>query len=159
LTIRSFPLSHWGEGILLACVPDRRNRQRGRFQIRRRKSSNSASSASLVRFFPRPQAPTASRSLSTRISAARQIAVWLAGDPATWLVLLERPEASIRRTAARQLTALRGEPIAVDPTADPKTQARQRAQLRAKFEPLKHNPQTKAMPAMRMSTNPGPRKD
>ena len=63
-----------------------------------------------------------------------QVAVWLAGDPATWLAVLERPEESRRRTAARQLAALLGEPIAVDPAADPATQTRQREQLRAKIE-------------------------
>ena len=48
-------------------------------------------------------------------NTARQVSMRLVGDPATWLSLLERPEASIRRTAARQLAAMLGEPIAVDP--------------------------------------------
>ena len=69
----------------------------------------------------------------------RQIATRLAGDPATWLVLLERPEASIRRLAARQLTAMLGEPIALDPAADPETQKSQRTKLWTKLQPPKGN--------------------
>ena len=70
---------------------------------------------------------------------ARHIAMRLAADPATWLLLLERPEESIRRTAARQLTGLLGEPIAVDPAAEPETQKSQREHLRAKFESPKRD--------------------
>ena len=54
-------------------------------------------------------------------------------------MLLERPERSVRRTAARQLTAMLGEPIAVDPAADPETQKSQREQLRAKFDSPKRS--------------------
>ncbi len=63
-----------------------------------------------------------------------QVAFNLAGDPAVWLLLLDRPEPTTRQTAARQLTALLGEPIAVDPVAPPDTQKDKRQLLRAKIE-------------------------
>jgi hypothetical protein len=63
-----------------------------------------------------------------------QTASWLSGDPAAWLVFLSRPEAEIRRQAARQLTAILGGPIPVDPQADPSTQKKQLDQLRARIE-------------------------
>ena len=47
---------------------------------------------------------------------------------------LGRPEADTRKTAARQLTALLGEPIDVDPAAAPDTQKAKREKLRARIE-------------------------
>jgi hypothetical protein len=63
-----------------------------------------------------------------------QVAAVLAGDPTVWLALLARPELATRQTAARQLTALLGEPIAVDPAADPVTQKDKREQLRTRID-------------------------
>jgi hypothetical protein len=66
--------------------------------------------------------------------APEQVAATLSGDPLVWLALLGRPELSTRQTAARQLAVLLGEPIGVDPAADPATQQTQREQLRARIE-------------------------
>jgi hypothetical protein len=66
--------------------------------------------------------------------SVEQIAASLAGDPTVWLALLTRPQPAVRQAAARQLTALLGEPIAVDPAADPSTQKDQREQIRARIE-------------------------
>jgi phage gp37-like protein len=63
-----------------------------------------------------------------------QVAATLSGDPTVWMALLGRPEPSTRQTAARQLTAMLGEPIGVDPSADPATQQTQRDQLLARIE-------------------------
>ena len=63
-----------------------------------------------------------------------QVAASLAGDPAVWLSLLGRPEASTRRIAAEQLTSLLGEPLKVDPAAEPDSQKQQREQLRTRIE-------------------------
>ena len=64
-----------------------------------------------------------------------EAAAMLLGDPLVWLALLDRPQEETRRAAAKQLAALLGEPIAIDPAADPATQKDQREQLRAKLEP------------------------
>jgi hypothetical protein len=61
---------------------------------------------------------------------ADQIAVWLSGDPSVWFGLLSRPDRPTRRLAARQLSALLGEAISVDPEADPSTQTLPCQQLR-----------------------------
>jgi hypothetical protein len=66
--------------------------------------------------------------------APEQVASWLAGDPSVWLVLLARPDAAVRRQAARQLATMLGGPIPVDPEADPSTQKTQLEQLRARIE-------------------------
>jgi len=64
------------------------------------------------------------------------VASWLAGDPSVWLILLGRSEAATRRQAARQLSAMLGGPIPVDPEADPSTQKTQMEQLRSRIEGL-----------------------
>jgi hypothetical protein len=66
----------------------------------------------------------------------------LVADSSVWLALLGRPEASTRRTAAKHLAGLLGEPIGVDPEADPATQEKQREQLRVKLEPPKAETKT-----------------
>jgi hypothetical protein len=66
--------------------------------------------------------------------SAEQATASLAAEPTVWLALLERPEQATRQTAARQLATLLGEPIAVDPVADPVTQKEQREQLRTRIE-------------------------
>lgn len=63
-----------------------------------------------------------------------QVAAWLATDASAWLILLSRSEAVTRRQAARQLVALLGGPIPVDPEADPSTQKVQTEQLRLRIE-------------------------
>ncbi len=66
--------------------------------------------------------------------APDQIAASLANDPRVWLALLARPEPSTRQTAAQRLAALLGEPLPVDPAADPETQKDQRKQVEARIE-------------------------
>jgi hypothetical protein len=63
-----------------------------------------------------------------------QVAASLAADPTVWLALLARPQLKTRQIAARELTALLGESIPVDPAADPKTQKDQRERLRVRIE-------------------------
>jgi hypothetical protein len=63
-----------------------------------------------------------------------EVAASLAADPLVWLALLGRPEAAIRRTAAQQIAALLGEPIKVDPAAEPGTQKQERERLRTRIE-------------------------
>lgn len=66
--------------------------------------------------------------------SVEQIAASLATDPMVWLTLLSRSELATRQTAAQQLASLLGEPIQVDPAADPDTQTDEREQLRKRFE-------------------------
>jgi hypothetical protein len=58
----------------------------------------------------------------------------LVRSPAVWLALLDRPEVATRQLAARQLAALLGGPIGVDPAAEPKTQESKRELLRKRIE-------------------------
>jgi hypothetical protein len=76
------------------------------------------------------------KSLSQQTSDDRpeQVAIWLSEDPTIWLALLSRPDASVRQAAAKQLVALLGHSIPVDPAADPATQKSQREELRARIE-------------------------
>jgi hypothetical protein len=67
---------------------------------------------------------------SDSVDSPDQVARSLAGEPAIWLALLSRPDVATRQTAARQLVALLGESIPVDPAADPDTQKVKREQLR-----------------------------
>ncbi len=55
-------------------------------------------------------------------------------DRWVWLALLERPEPATRKTAAQRLAVLLGEPIEVDPAANPDSQKAERERLRAKLE-------------------------
>jgi hypothetical protein len=66
--------------------------------------------------------------------SGEQVAASLAADPAVWLALLGRPQPATRQKAARELAALLGDPITVDPAADPDTQKDRREQLRARIE-------------------------
>lgn len=70
----------------------------------------------------------------TSDDSPEQVAASLAGDPAVWLALLERPEAETRRIAVRQLATLLGEAVAIDPEADPASQQTQREQLKKRIE-------------------------
>jgi hypothetical protein len=58
----------------------------------------------------------------------------LAGDPTVWIDLLGRPERATRQAAARQLIALLGCPIDIDPAAEPNTQKEKREKLRKPIE-------------------------
>jgi hypothetical protein len=66
--------------------------------------------------------------------SAEDAAASLTGDPLVWWLLLDRPEAATRRVAAEQLATLLGEPIQVDPAAEPSTQKQQREQLRTRID-------------------------
>jgi hypothetical protein len=67
------------------------------------------------------------------VDSPEQVARFLATEPAIWLALLARPELVTRQAAAGQLTALLGEPIPVDPNAEPETQKEKREQLRLRI--------------------------
>jgi hypothetical protein len=79
------------------------------------------------------------KSLNDRLGddSPDRIASWLAGDASVWLILLGRPEPDERRYAAAQLSEMLGEPIPVDPEAEPSTQKKQMEQLRLRIESLK----------------------
>ncbi|MBL9123260.1 MAG: hypothetical protein JNG90_06475 [Planctomycetaceae bacterium] len=66
---------------------------------------------------------------------AARAALWLAGDPTIWLVLLGREQPELRRAAARELPEILGRPIDFDPDADAATRAGQLARLRAELTP------------------------
>ncbi|MBN2578905.1 MAG: hypothetical protein JXB10_07935 [Pirellulales bacterium] len=66
--------------------------------------------------------------------SAERTAAWLSGDPRIWLTLAARPEAALRRAAVKQLEDLLGEPVGIDPQADPETQKDRLAQLRRRLE-------------------------
>ena len=66
--------------------------------------------------------------------SADAVAASLLRNSAVWLALLDRPEKATRQTAARQLAALLGEPIDVDPAAEPNTQKAKRERLRMRIE-------------------------
>jgi hypothetical protein len=66
--------------------------------------------------------------------SADAVAASLLHEPAVWLALLDRPEKATRQTAARQLAGLLGEPIDVDPAAEPNTQKAKRERLRVRIE-------------------------
>jgi hypothetical protein len=66
--------------------------------------------------------------------SAEQTASWLAGDPAVWLALAARPDASLRRAAVDRLEALLEEPVALDLQSDPATQKARLEQLRRRLE-------------------------
>jgi hypothetical protein len=61
-----------------------------------------------------------------------QVASSLFADPAVWLAMLSSPEESTRKTAARQLGAIRGGPVAFDPAADAETRKKQIEALQGK---------------------------
>ena len=73
----------------------------------------------------------------TASDSTEQVAAMLAGEPLVWLSLLDRPQEATRRAAAKELATLLGEPIAVDPAADPATQKDRREQLRARLQRIK----------------------
>jgi hypothetical protein len=60
-----------------------------------------------------------------------RIAGWLADDQRVWLALLSRPDARTRQAAARHLTLLSGQRIAIDPSASDERQAQQLVELKA----------------------------
>ena len=68
------------------------------------------------------------RDLSTQTGedTPEHVASMLIEDPLVWLALLSRPEESTRQAAVQQLTVLLNVPIAVDPKAQPDSQAKAR---------------------------------
>jgi hypothetical protein len=74
--------------------------------------------------------------LSSQLSdeSPDQVAMSLSEDPEIWLALLSRPDAAKRQVAARQLSAILGESIPVDPHADPVSQQSQLRQLQTRIE-------------------------
>ena len=78
------------------------------------------------------------RELSTQTGedTPEHVASMLIEDPLVWLALLSRPEESTRQAAAQQLAVLLDVPIAVDPKAQPQSQAKARERLRARIEKI-----------------------
>jgi len=78
------------------------------------------------------------RFLSTQTSedTPEHVASMLIEDPLVWLALLSRPEESTRQAAVQQLTVLLKVPIAVDPKAEPDSQAKAREELRTRIEQI-----------------------
>ena len=78
------------------------------------------------------------RFLSTQTGedTPEHVAAMLIEDPLVWLALLSRPEQSTRQAAVQQLTMLLSAPIAVDPKAEPDSQAKARDELRAQIEKI-----------------------
>jgi len=64
------------------------------------------------------------------LETSAQVATWLAGDPTTWLALLERNDEKVRRLAAQRLESLWGKPLPFDPGADNPARQRQLERLR-----------------------------
>jgi hypothetical protein len=76
----------------------------------------------------------ASLALDTTDDAPEQVALWLAGDRAVWLALLERDDPATRRLAAVRLETLTGRRVAFNPDADASIRVDQLARLR--LQPL-----------------------
>jgi len=78
------------------------------------------------------------RDLSTQTGedTPEHVASMLIEDPLVWLALLSRPEESTRQAAAQHLAVLLNIPIAVDPKAEPDSQAKARDELRARIEKI-----------------------
>ncbi len=78
------------------------------------------------------------RFLSTQAGedTPEHVASMLIEDPLVWLALLSRPEGSTRQAAVQQLAVLLNAPIAVDPKAEPDSQAKARAELRTRIEKI-----------------------
>jgi hypothetical protein len=76
--------------------------------------------------------------LSAKIDndSPEQVASWMAGDTAVWLALLNRPEISARRIAAKQLVGILEGPISVDPETDPASQKSKFDELRTRLDAL-----------------------
>lgn len=62
--------------------------------------------------------------------AVGQVVAWLAVDPEIWLVLMQRPEESVRRLAGKQMEVVLGQSIQFDPEADEAERSEQIEQLR-----------------------------
>lgn len=89
-------------------------------------------------------------SAQTGEDTPEHVASMLIEDPLVWLALLARPEEPTRRAAVQQLTVLLNVPVAVDPKAEPDTQAKAREELRTQIEKLVGDgskPSDEALPA------------
>lgn len=69
--------------------------------------------------------------------SGERVAVWLVEDELVWLALLDREDASKRRTALKQLETLTGHPIAFDVDAVPEVRRAQLEALWAQWAPEK----------------------
>ena len=88
--------------------------------------------------------------------APEQVARLLADDPSIWLALLGRPDPAVRRAAAKRLGTLLGEPLQIDPAADPASQGPARDALRARIEKAGGRGQGAAAPG---KSEPKPRRE
>lgn len=70
----------------------------------------------------------------TEGDSAEAAAASMLRDPIIWWTLLGRADRATRETAAKQLAAILGEPLGVEPAAQPDTQKAEREQLRVKIE-------------------------
>jgi len=77
-------------------------------------------------------------STSTGKESVREAASTLIEDPTVWLVLLERPSVTTRRTAAAQLEQWLGQPIEFDPEAPDAARAAAIESLRRQVESAEH---------------------
>ena len=62
-----------------------------------------------------------------------RIGAWLAGDPEVWLSMLDRDDATTRRTALVWFEALLGKPVLFDPAAQATIRQAQLQRLRAEM--------------------------
>ncbi|MBL8825625.1 MAG: hypothetical protein JNM18_01480 [Planctomycetaceae bacterium] len=69
--------------------------------------------------------------------SSRGVVRWLAVDPQTWLLLLNRDDAKLRQLALDKLTRQLNRPIEFDPAADAETRQKQLAELRKSLEARK----------------------
>lgn len=74
-----------------------------------------------------------SLSTSEDVQSPEQVAAWLSGDPAVWLMLLAREDESVRRLALARLQALVDRPVEFHPAADVETRRRQLEALHTTF--------------------------
>ena len=104
------------------------------------------------------------RFLSTQAGedTPENVASLLFADPMVWLALLSRPEERTRQAAVKQLTVLLHGPVAVDPKAQPDSQAKARDELRSRIEKIvadgiKFDDAPKPAGAKSTSSGPPPR--
>ena len=76
------------------------------------------------------------RDLSTQTGedTPEHVASMLIQDPLVWLALLSRGDESTRQAAVQQLAVILNVPIAIDPKAEPNSQAKAREELRKQIE-------------------------
>jgi hypothetical protein len=75
-------------------------------------------------------------STQTGEDTPEHVASMLIEDPLVWLALLSRPDESTRQAAVQRLTDLLNVPIAINPKAEPDSQAKARDELRIQIEKI-----------------------